>query len=565
MTVRDGARYLEQALASVRAQTFADWELVLWDDGSTDDTPAIARAFAASEPRVRLAIAEPMGRRRALVEAHQRARGRYLGWLDADDWLAPEALARTHAVLARGGCDLVYTDHLVVGPDGAPRGLGRRARIPYCAHRLLLDFMTFHFRLFSREVFDRAGGIDPRHEIAIDYDLCLRISEHGRITHLAEPLYFYREHAEQMSTRHRAPQAAASAAAIRAALVRRGLTQLELQLDDARRFRLVHRSAREPATRGLLPSLIASAFSRRRPRWLPTTGIGFWPATSESTYRRRLYAAAGARGLDVRALGGDLARLVRLVWTGRAGSTLHIHDLEPLFASRDDGGVVGACLLFLATLDHARARGMRVVWIARGPLATHPRHAARERWCRRALAARCDAIVTHWQPDVARLHALGGGDRVACVPHPDLADGYPLVSRAAAREQLGLAANATVVLYVGPSVRSDDRDLVLAADLDAQPPRRVATYFAAADLVVLLPSHATSTNVALALALGVPVVAPAIPGMDERVGERGALYSPSDGDDEISAAVARALAARPVASPAGERTSWDATLSATVA
>src|SRR5262245_1500939 len=74
MTVRNGARYLAQALESVRAQTFSDWELVLWDDGSTDDTPAIARSFAADEPRIRLFSSAPIGRRRALVEAHRQAR-----------------------------------------------------------------------------------------------------------------------------------------------------------------------------------------------------------------------------------------------------------------------------------------------------------------------------------------------------------------------------------------------------------------------------------------------------------------------------------------------------------
>ena len=190
MTVRDGARYLAQALESVRAQTFSDWELVLWDDGSSDDTLAIARSIAETEPRIRVFSGAPMGRRRALVEAHRQARGTYLGWLDADDWLAPDALARTHAVIATSRCELVYTDHIVVGSDGEQRGLGRRTRIRYSPHRLLLDFMTFHFRLFSRDVFERAGGIDANREIAIDYDLCLRISELGRIEHVAEPLYF---------------------------------------------------------------------------------------------------------------------------------------------------------------------------------------------------------------------------------------------------------------------------------------------------------------------------------------------------------------------------------------
>src|SRR6202042_220553 len=115
----------------------------------------------------------------------------------------------------------------------------RRSRVPYSPHRLLLDFMTFHFRLFSREVFERAGGIAAEREIAIDYDLCLRISECGSIEHLAEPLYFYRLHGGQMSSRQHAAQVSASAAAIRAALVRRGLTSFELVVDvERQRFQL---------------------------------------------------------------------------------------------------------------------------------------------------------------------------------------------------------------------------------------------------------------------------------------------------------------------------------------
>jgi glycosyltransferase involved in cell wall biosynthesis len=380
MTVRDGARFLPQALESVRAQTFADWELVLVDDGSTDDTLDIARRFAADDPRIRVFAEPARGRRSALELAHRHARGAYLGWIDADDWLAPEALERTHAAITTWQCDMIYTSHVVVTADGKQRGPSRRARIPYSAQRLLIDFMTFHFRLFTRDVFERAGGIDPDRDIAIDYDLCLRISEHGRIEHVAEPLYFYRMHSAQMSTRKRSEQIAASADAIRAALVRRGMTSFELDVDLQRgRFRLVPRAPRVKPLR----LAIATVFPQlRRGGPVETShAIGCWPTK---------YAE---RGPGLVLLGDDLASLMRTVWTGRAGDTLRIYSLAPLFEADNDGSVRGLCFLFLKTLDHALARRMRLVWVTSDPHTTQSKHAERERACREALAARCHSVA----------------------------------------------------------------------------------------------------------------------------------------------------------------------------
>jgi glycosyltransferase involved in cell wall biosynthesis len=584
MTVRDGARYIAQAIESVRAQSFGDWELVVWDDGSSDATPAIVRSCALNDPRIRVFGGEPRGRRRALVEAHRHARGSYLGWLDADDWLAPEALARTHAVLVRSGCDLVYTDHTVVGPHGESRGLGRRSQIPYSARRLLLDFMTFHFRLFSREIFDRAGGIDPDLEIAIDYDLCLRISERARIRHLAEPLYFYREHDLQLSSRHRAAQIAASARAIQAALARRGLSEHALVVDLPRgRFRLVPTAKRaRPRRAEWLRIAIATAFPRvRRPRPARRSGesivVGYWPAGRTSVYRGQLYAAAEARGVHARPLHNELAALMRAVWMGRAGDTLNIHGIAPLLAAADDGSVLARCHLFVKTLDHALARGMRVVWTSSGPLATHPRHHAHELWCRRALAARCHTIVTHWRLDHGRFGELGApADRTVFVPHPSLAEAYPEVSRDHARDQLGLIGRAApTLLYVdGPPAGRVPRaagQLVLAGDVDHQAPRDVALRFAAADVAVLSTAGLTCGALVLAMSMAKPIVAPSLPGVSELVNGNAILYAPSAGERGIVEAVERAIDARPDWERMGQANlervrgwSWDAAVAAVV-
>jgi GT2 family glycosyltransferase len=96
--------------------------------------------------------------------------------------------------------------------------------------------MTFHFRLIRRESFERAGGIDPYFEAAIDYDLCLRLSEITQIKHLKVPLYEYRIHPQSMSHQNRSRQVQYAKTAVERAITRRGLSQtyrLDVSVDAA--------------------------------------------------------------------------------------------------------------------------------------------------------------------------------------------------------------------------------------------------------------------------------------------------------------------------------------------
>src|SRR5690349_646687 len=93
MNVRNGAPWLRQALDSALAQTFADFELIVWDDCSTDASPAIAREYESRDPRVRYILSPedtPLGRARHL--AIQRATGEWLAFLDQDDVWLPQKL-----------------------------------------------------------------------------------------------------------------------------------------------------------------------------------------------------------------------------------------------------------------------------------------------------------------------------------------------------------------------------------------------------------------------------------------------------------------------------------------
>jgi glycosyltransferase involved in cell wall biosynthesis len=247
-TFHNRERYLGKAIESVLAQTYPNFELLLWDDGSTDASLAIAQNYCKKDPRIQLFPNPHQGRALSLQAAHTQAKGAYLGWVDSDDLLAPNALAETVQILEQHPeIGLVYTNHLDIDATGDIKGLGQRCQIPYSPQRILIDFMTFHFRLFRREVFERAGGIDTSFPAAIDYDLCLRMCEITQVFHLAQPLYFYRVHRNSISGHQRLMQVYYASVAIQRAIERRGLAEeYELEVKIQSKFLLKRKNHPEP-------------------------------------------------------------------------------------------------------------------------------------------------------------------------------------------------------------------------------------------------------------------------------------------------------------------------------
>ncbi|MEQ9455109.1 MAG: glycosyltransferase [Phycisphaeraceae bacterium] len=242
ITLYNRAGYVAEAIESVLAQTFEDWELVVWDDGSTDGSGEIARGYAERDERVRYVRDERnRGMYFALHDGLALTAGGYLGWVDSDDRLLAGALERCVGVLeARAEVGMVYTDHVEMDEEGRELRVGGRCGIPYSKNRLLRDFMTFHFRLMRREVLEAAGGIDVRFGYAEDYDLCLRVSEVTEVEHLREVLYAYRVHQQSISRASRLGQIEGSATAVRRALRRRGLeTRYDLVVELVPRFHVV--------------------------------------------------------------------------------------------------------------------------------------------------------------------------------------------------------------------------------------------------------------------------------------------------------------------------------------
>lgn len=245
MTVYNTQNYLAFAIDSILAQTYHDWDLIVWDDGSTDRSPEIAREYVRLDPRITFIPAVHQGRTPALIAAIAAAgRNPYLAFIDSDDAIAPNTLAATAAILDRHpDIGLVYSDYLVIDTQNQILGLGNRCNIPYSKERLLIDFMTFHFRLLRRELYERVGGIDLNFRSAEDYDLCLKLSEVTTIYHLSQPLYYYRFHQSSISQSSQPEQIEYSVQAIRNALIRRNLAdRYQLNVTANGQFQLCHKA-----------------------------------------------------------------------------------------------------------------------------------------------------------------------------------------------------------------------------------------------------------------------------------------------------------------------------------
>src|ERR1700735_2324703 len=110
--------WLKETLASVRAQTLTDWEQILVDDGSSDNSVAIAEAAAKQDARFTL-IRTPqnMGPSSARNLAIEAARGRFIAFLDADDLWLPEKLARSVAWITSRRYSFIYHDYRHISHD----------------------------------------------------------------------------------------------------------------------------------------------------------------------------------------------------------------------------------------------------------------------------------------------------------------------------------------------------------------------------------------------------------------------------------------------------------------
>lgn len=204
ITVYNGEQYLEEAIRSILAQSFSGFELLVVDDGSTDDSAAVAERLAVQDSRIRVSRLIPnKGRTHALMHGLDLAQGEYVAILDADDIAMPDRLARQvqeldeRPELALVGCYASFMD-----ADGnetgqltpAPDSDAIRATLPYS------NPIAHSGVMYRRELARQVGGYRHDYPYAHDMRLFISLLEAGHELRLIpERLVCIREHERQMT------------------------------------------------------------------------------------------------------------------------------------------------------------------------------------------------------------------------------------------------------------------------------------------------------------------------------------------------------------------------------
>lgn len=214
MNCYNGTQYLREALDSVLAQTFTDWELVFWDNRSTDDSAAIFKTYMDERFRYFLASEHtPLGRARHL--AVEQARGEWIAFLDCDDLWLPTKLEQQVIIIRQEGAELglVYgRSWMFVDEGGRDTRVAKELRVT--EHRgppqrlvegnifpqlLKGNFIYVLTAMVRRSAYWSVGGIDSSLKQAEDFDLWVKICKVFKARAVQEVIGCYRIHASNVS------------------------------------------------------------------------------------------------------------------------------------------------------------------------------------------------------------------------------------------------------------------------------------------------------------------------------------------------------------------------------
>jgi glycosyltransferase involved in cell wall biosynthesis len=196
-------RYVAGALTSVLGQSFRDLEVIVVDDGSTDDTGSVVAPYL-SDDRVRYHRADHIGQPAAKNIGIRQARGRLIAFLDADDLWLPTKLEKQLALLkANPAVGVVYSRRSLMDESGRPLEYEQPAlfRGKVLEAMFRNNFICFSSAIVHRRVFKHLGLFDESLALAIDYEFWLRVTSSYAFDYVDEPLVQYRTGHASLSRR----------------------------------------------------------------------------------------------------------------------------------------------------------------------------------------------------------------------------------------------------------------------------------------------------------------------------------------------------------------------------
>ena len=207
MNCYNGKKFLREAIDSVIAQTYTHWEIIFWDNQSTDGSADILKSY--DDPRLRYFYAP---KHTFLYEARNYAInescGDLIAFLDVDDWWAPEKLEKQVPLFENPEVGIVCSNYWLVN-ERKKQPPKKMLRQPVPTGRPLNELLKHYFvgmltLVVRRTAFEQLDyGCDPRYHVIGDFDLVIRLSVSWKLDCIQEPLAYCRWHSDNESTRHR--------------------------------------------------------------------------------------------------------------------------------------------------------------------------------------------------------------------------------------------------------------------------------------------------------------------------------------------------------------------------
>ena len=192
--------WLSEAITSVLAQVYSNWELVIVNDNSSDkEIEVILKSFASRDSRIKVINnTENLGISRSSNVGLKNSSGEYILFMDHDDYIEPHALYRFAEAAVKDEAEIIYSDEVITSED--IKQVNHVVLRPAFSYDYYISHPYFvHMVGVKKDVLNKIGGFDENLKVSHDYDLVLRAIEQAKkITHVPDVLYRWRTHASSL-------------------------------------------------------------------------------------------------------------------------------------------------------------------------------------------------------------------------------------------------------------------------------------------------------------------------------------------------------------------------------
>jgi len=199
----NGEKYLKEAIDSVYEQTYKNWEIIFWDNASTDQTAEIAQSYDEKLRYFRSKETTVLGKARVL--AVNETKGEFLAFLDSDDlWLPDKLTEQVGLILSKSNVGVVYGRAELINGDGRNIGYSsdQYKLLPtgdVFSELVKYNFIPFVSALVPKHVYHKCGGFPNHYKNSTDYYLFLKISYNYQIYSVSNICCKYRIHSKNLS------------------------------------------------------------------------------------------------------------------------------------------------------------------------------------------------------------------------------------------------------------------------------------------------------------------------------------------------------------------------------